>query len=128
MPHVAIRLSIALTVDALATRSLLIGCWPPAASVAPKKDRTADKKVEASSNEKPSGSTYTVHAGDTLNSIAAQKLGEKSRYKEIVALNPGLDPHHLTVGRVIKLPAGEERTLVAANLSTKVASDRPHVR
>ena len=48
--------------------------------------------------------TYTMKAGDTLWSIAAKHLGSGQRWKEIVKVNPGLDPRKLRVGQVIKLP------------------------
>ncbi len=79
------------------------------------------KKVEASDDGAP---TYTIRKGDTLNAIAERKLGAKSRVRDILALNPGLDPHRISVGTKIKLPAAEKAPVVAAVSS----STRPHVR
>lgn len=50
------------------------------------------------------GTTHTIAAGDTLAAIARQKLGRESRWTEIAALNPGIDPLHLREGQKIKLP------------------------
>lgn len=49
--------------------------------------------------------TYTIASGDTLAGIARQKLGRESRWPEIAALNPGIDPNRLREGQKIKLPA-----------------------
>jgi len=48
---------------------------------------------------------YEVQGGDTLESIAFRHLGSKTRWPDIVALNPGLDPKHLFEGQEIYLPA-----------------------
>lgn len=49
---------------------------------------------------------YVIKDGDNLWKIAADQLGSGIRYKEILALNPGLDEKKsLTVGSKIKLPA-----------------------
>jgi len=46
--------------------------------------------------------SYTVQTGDTLSAIAAN-FG--TTVAEIVALNPSLDPDHLSIGTVLKIPA-----------------------
>ncbi len=51
------------------------------------------------------GRVHTVAPGDRLYVIAAEYLGSGMRYREIVALNPGLDPRNLKVGQKIKIPA-----------------------
>lgn len=49
---------------------------------------------------------YTVAAGDNLWEIARKKLGNGNRYKEILALNPQIDPNRpLAIGTKLKLPA-----------------------
>lgn len=82
----------------------------------------ADTKVAAAKNS----STYTVKKGDVLRSIAREKLGDEARWKEIVALNPGLDPKKLAVGQKIKLPGGESRRPVT--VATVAAAGKPQVR
>jgi len=52
------------------------------------------------------GSTYVVQAGDTLTGIAARELGDDERWREIQALNDGLDPRRLAVGMRLELPGG----------------------
>ncbi len=52
------------------------------------------------------GNTYTVKAGDTLETIAAATLGKKSAWKEIVEANPGLKPTALRVGQTLAIPGG----------------------
>lgn len=53
---------------------------------------------------RPSGRTYTVRAGDTLNAIAARLLGSASRWQELARLNGLRDPRRLRVGQVLRLP------------------------
>jgi hypothetical protein len=48
--------------------------------------------------------TYVIRKGDTLWGIATRELGAGRRFKEIQALNPGLDPQKLQVGQSIVLP------------------------
>jgi nucleoid-associated protein YgaU len=50
-------------------------------------------------------SRYTVQKGDTLWGIAAKTLGSGRRWKDIVAVNPGLDPQKLQIGQVLLIPA-----------------------
>ena len=48
--------------------------------------------------------THTVVAGDTLGEISAAKLGTATRWREIIAANPGLKPDRLRIGSTLKLP------------------------
>jgi LysM repeat protein len=69
---------------------------PPTELKGEKKDSAAELKPV----------TYTVKDGDTLRSIAADKLGNGDRAKEIRDLNPDLkDSADLQPGTEIKLPA-----------------------
>lgn len=49
---------------------------------------------------------YTVAKGDVLSRIAEGQLGSSKRWHEIVALNPGLNPSRLMVGKVLNMPTG----------------------
>ncbi|HLK99413.1 MAG TPA: polysaccharide deacetylase family protein [Myxococcaceae bacterium] len=63
--------------------------------------------VEIASGGPPRrNATYTVHAKDTLGSIARVKLGNAARWKEIAALNKDIlpDPNRLPVGMTLELP------------------------
>ncbi|MBI0297653.1 N-acetylmuramoyl-L-alanine amidase [Streptomyces sp. PRKS01-29] len=51
-----------------------------------------------------SSTTYTVGKGDTLWSIAASKLGDGNRYKEIAKLNGLRDADTIVPGQELKLP------------------------
>jgi nucleoid-associated protein YgaU len=68
---------------------------------------TYKRAVEKSSSpQKPKGARiYEVKGGDTLESIAYLHLGAKTRWPDIVAANPGLDPKRLSEGQEIYLPA-----------------------
>jgi nucleoid-associated protein YgaU len=49
---------------------------------------------------------YTVQQGDKgLMDIARRELGNASRWREIEALNPGVDTRKLKVGVQLKMPA-----------------------
>jgi peptidoglycan/xylan/chitin deacetylase (PgdA/CDA1 family) len=60
----------------------------------------------ASSTHTRRNATYTIHAKDTLGSIAKVKLGDARRWNEIAALNKDIlpDPNRLPVGMTIELP------------------------
>lgn len=53
------------------------------------------------------GKQYVVKEGDSLWKIASEKLGNGSRYKEILTLNADIlaDEHSLSLGTTLKLPA-----------------------
>jgi nucleoid-associated protein YgaU len=50
--------------------------------------------------------TYTVQPGDKggFFAIARKVFGDEKRWKDIQAMNPGVDPTKLKVGQVIKVP------------------------
>ena len=52
------------------------------------------------------GRLYTVRDGDSLWKIAADQLGDGSRYTEVAKLNDDVlsDEDSLTVGMTLKLP------------------------
>ncbi len=47
---------------------------------------------------------YRVQKGDVLSVISQRELGTSKRWKEIVALNPEVDPERLIVGQKLILP------------------------
>ena len=53
----------------------------------------------------PAGKQYVVKEGDSLWQIAANQLGDGSRYKEIAKLNALADENSLPIGTQLKLPA-----------------------
>lgn len=74
---------------------------------------------------------YTITAGDTLGGISGEWFRDINRWKEIVAVNPGLNPSSLQVGQTIQLPsrvgsAAEKMAwkTPAQTASTKVALAR----
>ena len=84
----------------------------------------------------PATDTYLVRKGDTLKEIAERRLGQSSRWREIAAANPGLDPNRLLVGKTIRIPAGKSKSrpqasptpAVAAAMPRQGSSGRPQVR
>lgn len=55
----------------------------------------------------PGNDVYIVQKNDVLEAIALEHLGKSSRWKEIVAVNPGLDPLRLRPGMQLRLPSGD---------------------
>jgi len=71
---------------------------PPAVEPAP--------PVTADAAPLPGGErTYVIQKGDTYIRLARRFYGDASRWRDIQAMNPGLDPNKLPIGQVIKLPA-----------------------
>ena len=61
------------------------------------------------------GTTYTIKEGDTLSAISKKMLGSAGRWREIIKLNPGLNPDKLQIGQIIKIPkTGENKVMNSA--------------
>jgi nucleoid-associated protein YgaU len=79
-----------------------------------------------------SGSYYTVRKGDGLRAIAREQLGDESRWKEIVAANPGLKPDHIYAGQRLRMPGSTAHatssTAALASIQGRSNSDEPRVR
>lgn len=54
-----------------------------------------------------SGEEYVVKKGETLSSIAKDRLGKSGDWYRILELNPGLDPRRIREGQKIKVPSAE---------------------
>ncbi len=65
---------------------------------------TATPPVPPTPAPKPVAASYTIKAGDTFSSIAADKLGDEKYWQQIAQANPTVDPQKLKVGQVIRLP------------------------
>lgn len=91
---------------------------------------TETKKATLAASK--SAGTYKVKKGDGLRAIARSQLGDESRWKEILAVNPGLEANRLMVGETIKLPVSHASssdagpTLASAGGSS--SSSKPQVR
>jgi len=85
-------------------------------SPAPTAPTAPAKKVATAKAKTSSYTVYTVEAGDTLTAIAGVWFKDTNKWKEIVAVNPGLSPSNLKAGQKINLPAK------SGSSSTKVAS------
>ncbi len=61
--------------------------------------------------------THTVASGETLSGIARAYLGSPGLWRNIVKLNPGLDPDRLQVGQVLVVsgPAPASKPLASAS-------------
>lgn len=115
----------------------------PAKVEASKKAKTTKPAPElaastATPKKSSSAGSYTIQRGDTLNAIAEKRLGGKQHVKDILALNPGLDPRRLVVGKTIQMPTtrkveSDRGVLVAdakpaSSDKSAVHADRPRVR
>lgn len=99
---------------------------PTSHSDAARQDATTQK---ASTTQDATGTVrYTVRPGDSLWRISHERLGDGSRYREIVALNPDLLHHgadFLRPGWVLTLPADADTVIVRAG-DTLSALARSH--
>jgi LysM repeat protein len=71
---------------------------------APKVAANEPARPAAETSPPPSVESYTIVAGDSLRRIAARFYGEAGQWPRIMKANPSLDPRHLRIGQVIKLP------------------------
>ncbi|MFD7709464.1 N-acetylmuramoyl-L-alanine amidase [Streptomyces sp. NPDC059786] len=75
----------------------------PGISMSDVRTRVAERLEHGGGWSPGAATTYTVKAGDTLWSIAVNKLGSGARYDEIKSLNK-LKSDTLTVGQKLQLP------------------------
>jgi nucleoid-associated protein YgaU len=80
---------------------------------------TSPKRVVEATPVPPAGREYTIKSGDTLEGIARAELGDGQRWKQIVEMNPGLDPNSLKIGRKIMLPSGSGTSTAAKPASSE---------
>ena len=90
------------------------------------------KKVATAKAKSSSYTVYTVEAGDTLTAIAGVWFKDTNKWKEIVAVNPGLSASNLKVGQKINLPAKSGSSATKVSAATKspapaVAAGNQHV-
>ncbi len=81
---------------------------PPAAPA-------ANSAANSATNE------YVVQRGDSLARIARNRLGAESRWQEIAALNPKIDPKSLDVGQKILLPEGAAPAVAKSSTPSSAA-------
>jgi nucleoid-associated protein YgaU len=92
---------------------------PPARRVLPppapleREPEVAPSEVPPKKGVRGTGALYVVKSGDTLSEIAESQLGSSRRWKEIVDLNPGLDPRRVRAGAKLRLPAAGAATTPA---------------
>ncbi|MEL6330401.1 MAG: LysM peptidoglycan-binding domain-containing protein [Planctomycetota bacterium] len=65
-----------------------------------------EARQEKSESRPAPGPTHTVRSGETMTSIARERLGDARRWRDIEALNPEIDPRALRVGQTLRLPVG----------------------
>jgi nucleoid-associated protein YgaU len=80
---------------------------PPAPPETALRSKPTPAAPAAGTAPEGAGRTYKVRAGDTFYSIARERLGDASRWKELLALNKELvngDATQLRIGQVLRLP------------------------
>ena len=64
-------------------------------------ERVTTTKAETTTKKsRPAKRFYTIQSGDTLDIVAA-RVGTTT--ERLLALNPGIDPHALTVGQRVRI-------------------------
>jgi LysM repeat protein len=97
---------LALTIAALLVRAGLRGgddtqATTPLTSLVTERVTTAEARTTTTTKKKPPAKRfYTIQSGDTLDVVAAKFQTTTDR---LLALNPGIDPHALTVGQKVRV-------------------------
>ncbi len=68
---------------------------------------------------------YQVKRGDVLTRIAERELGTFKRYKEILALNPGIEPRSLVPGSALAMPPRVKRDLPRQDVEAGIEGTAP---
>ncbi|MEF3367447.1 sulfite exporter TauE/SafE family protein [Methylocystis sp. 9N] len=68
--------------------------------------QAAAQPTEAAPPVAEAAPIYRVGRGDTLRAIAKKLYGEESRWRDIAAANPSLNPKKLRAGQTLNLPPG----------------------
>ena len=97
-------LLLALTIAALLVHAGLSGggerqATTPPTGLVTKRVTTADVRT-TTKKKSPAKRYYTIQSGDTLDIVAA-RVGTTT--ERLLALNPGIDPHALTVGQRVRI-------------------------
>ncbi len=67
-------------------------------------NRRKEQRAKRSARRRRGPRRYTVRAGDTLQRIAHEQLGDADEWRELANLNGIRDPRRLRVGQVLRLP------------------------
>jgi LysM repeat protein len=102
------------------TLKLPAGGTPSSQPMLVRESPPARPKSAPKESQQPASRTYTVRSGDSLSKIAAMQLGNADRHGEIQALNPGVRADKLSIGQVLRLPAG---SAPAQKSTTKARSE-----
>ena len=97
-------LLLALTIAALLVRAGLRGgdeskATTPLTGLVSERLTTAEART-TTKKKRPAKRFYTIRSGDTLDIVAAKFQTTTER---LLALNPGIDPHALTVGQKVRV-------------------------
>ena len=68
---------------------------------------------------------HSVSAGDTLTAIAAARLGDANRWREISRLNPGVSPERLRIGTELRIPCAARPPRPSASAPVATAASEP---
>jgi nucleoid-associated protein YgaU len=77
----------------------------PAARSGAERAAPAGSVAGSAASRAPSSApgTHVVAKGETLGDISKQHLGSTQRWKDLLAMNPGVDPKKLQVGQVLRV-------------------------
>ena len=89
--------------ETFTTGGVILAEPPPQIPHLPEPYTTGGVPAYEPANE-PQTISYVVQKGDTLYGLAKRFLGNGSRWREIVAANPGLSADKLTAGKTILIP------------------------
>jgi LysM repeat protein len=78
--------------------------------------------VRSQTNPSNNVKSYIIQQNDTLSGIAEKTLGSAARWREIAALNPGLDPKNLKIGTEVIIPDISKKEETTNETTTAISS------
>ncbi len=86
-------------------------------------DSDTGNAARAVETEPTAQQTYVVVSGDTLSGIARRFYGDSSLYGKLAAANGIANPHLITVGQVLTIPAASQLPAASTPSASQKAAD-----
>ncbi|MGD9691615.1 MAG: LysM peptidoglycan-binding domain-containing protein [Phycisphaerales bacterium] len=97
----------------------------PAREANPRAADTPTSQAASLTDGAPAMRSYTVRAGDTLQSIARATFGDGAKWSIIARANPRVDPIKLRAGMVLQIPVDPGNLQGGAPVTSHTSNDKP---